>query len=451
VTRARGLPSATRAAAEKYLARYAEPEARQLPAFLASYEAGLVVPALAESVALLEGYRVAAQAAQGRVLVVLVVNAAADTDPALAAQNQELLASLAARAESACEGGWLLREPEFDVWVIDRTSHGRRLPPKQGVGLARKIGADALLALGFAGRLAVPCVFFTDADVALPSDYFARGSALLGSEPGAILYPFTHVDAAGDAALHDATLLYELTLRYHVLGLAAAGSPYAFHSVGSTIAVPFAGYVTVRGVPKLLAGEDFYLLDKLGKVAPLVRLGGEPIAIHARSSRRVPFGTGPRVERFLAEQRAEVMHPRSYEVLSRVLAVIDRFARERDEAVFRGLFSEFGAAISATSEAALEASGLGAAACAARTHVGAADLARRIHSWFDGLRSLRFLHALRPALPDMPCLSATESAAFTALEPGLSLSARVCRLREAERALPATCGPSCPRQPRPAR
>src|SRR5690606_7285065 len=115
----------------------------------------------------------------------------------------------------------------------------------------------------------------------------------------ALLFPFRH-EGPADEPVTRATELYEASLRYHVLGLAHAGSPYAYHSIGSTLAVQARAYALVRGVPKRSAGEDFYLLDKLAKVAPLLRARGEPVRIRARFSTRVPFGTGPAVARIAA-------------------------------------------------------------------------------------------------------------------------------------------------------
>ena len=48
-----------------------------------------------------------------------------------------------------------------------------------------------------------------------------------------------------------------------------ARSPYAFHTIGSTMAVSANHYAKVRGFPKREAGEDFYLLNKLAKVKTL--------------------------------------------------------------------------------------------------------------------------------------------------------------------------------------
>ena len=60
--------------------------------------------------------------------------------------------------------------------------------------------------------------------------------------------------------------LYEYSLRYYVAGLTYAQSPYAFHTIGSTMAVNAEHYASVRGFPRREAGEDFYLLNKLAKV-----------------------------------------------------------------------------------------------------------------------------------------------------------------------------------------
>ena len=52
--------------------------------------------------------------------------------------------------------------------------------------------------------------------------------------------------------------------------------------------------IGARSWRKRNAGEDFYLLEKLSKVAPLRKLSGAPILLRSRESFRVPFGTGPR-------------------------------------------------------------------------------------------------------------------------------------------------------------
>ena len=75
----------------------------------------------------------------------------------------------------------------------------------------------------------------TDADATLPADYFAQ---IDHAPPGAaaVVFPFRHV-AGGDAVCNAATALYELRLHHYVLGLEYAASPYAFHTLGSCLAI----------------------------------------------------------------------------------------------------------------------------------------------------------------------------------------------------------------------
>lgn len=427
------------AAFEKYFRRYAEPEANAVPRLPAPHYAALVVPAFAETEELLEGYRAAARAAPGRVVVVLVINAHDGASPAERATNARLLASLRARASYDDGQFALVDEPEFSLLVVDRASAGRELERRFGVGQARKIGGDVAVALFVRGDLRCSYTFSTDADAILPDDYFSRSPQ---KDAGALLFRFEHV-ASGDARVFEATQLYELSLRYHVLGLASAGSPYAYHSVGSCLALSHAAYVTVRGFPKRAAGEDFYVLDKVGKVLPVARLGGAPVRIRARRSSRVPFGTGPRVERLLADADAGVDHPATYQALASLLAALEAFALSRDERVLSEAFAALPSELALAAQAASREALVLEAAERAAEQVGSGDLRRRLHTWFDGLRTLRFLHGVAArGFPKMPCRDALALAPFCAVGREVSVQSALERARKAEEALPSEVGPA---------
>lgn len=433
-------------ALRKYLARYAEPDSGIASRAPRGYFAALVVPALAESSALLDGYRLAARAAPGRVLVVLVVNAPLGVPPELRDINAALIGALQAGTAGVCRplgpGVFITEEGDFDVLVVDRSSPGRELPAKQGVGLARKIGLDIALRLFAAGAVRSPWLGTTDADVTLPEDYFDK---LTGTAPGAtaLLHRYAHDAALDDVGL--ATLRYESFLRYNVLGLSWARSPYAYPSLGSAISVDVNAYAGVRGVPKREAGEDFHLLAKLAKLGPLERSRGEPIRIRARRSARVPFGTGPRVALILRDGELAVTPPEAYRVLQRVLFELDEFAVHRDE-------RRFAAAIGRAHGVSeldpplfhvLEALGLPAACRESSVNVGAGDLRLRLHTWFDALRTVRLLHALRHAgLSDVPLSEALQRAPFAAPELGSGAIAEVTDLRALEEGLPLRVGPT---------
>jgi len=443
----------------QYFARYAEPEAALAAPIEGTYDAAIVVPLCRESPAFLAGYEAARRAFPGRVLLVLVVNGADGASPETHLENQGLLSALAERfgdrTELSLPGvaarAWLARESLGDVLWLDRASPGVRLPRGEGVGLARKLGADLAVQLWARGQIACSQIACSDADATLPADYFARLVRAATTEPSspALLWPFEHVPA-GDSALDEATLLYEISLRYYVLGLAAAGSPYAYQSVGSSLCVDARAYVSVRGFPKRAAAEDFYLLDKLAKLGPLRRLNGAPLRLSARFSDRVPFGTG-RGTRDIAELESprdqfKLYSPALFAALRTVLAGLDAFASSRVPGALRSAIEASSTELVEPTLAALESLNVFAALEAAATQAPAGPvLRRRVHTWFDALRTLRFMHLLRDACaPSLPWHDALARAPFLA-EPfadGDSPAAVLARLALAESELPELVGPT---------
>src|SRR5262245_37566892 len=126
----------------QYLARHAEPEAAPLAAQLGrTRDHVVVVPACDESPEFVDPLIDGVDRARG--LAIVVVNAADGAPAPVLERNRALLAALARRA-----GDGLV--------VVDRSSPGRRLPERQGVGLARKIGCDVALAAWAAGRVESP-------------------------------------------------------------------------------------------------------------------------------------------------------------------------------------------------------------------------------------------------------------------------------------------------------
>lgn len=444
------------ATVEKYLARYAAPEARLPLRLPTAYAHVLVLPALGESIGLLAGVRSAlctadgsgadGSEAPGRRLLVLVVNSAPETAEPLCARNHELLEELAVRARAR---EFLQREPPillldfggFDAIVVDRSSPGYQLPPRQGVGLARKVGADLALGLHARGQLRATGFGSTDADARLPIGYFSAGEAALGAARGAV-FPFSHAPNE-EALVTRATAAYELSLRYYVLGLDHAGSSYAYHSLGSTLYVEFEAYAQVRGFPKRRAGEDFYLLDKLAKLGAVRRLETPCIQIDARLSTRVPFGTGPGVERLLTgalgPDGLTLYAPRCFAVLGEVLTGFAEFAETRDVERLRLGFRALpeGHLVLAHLDALGMPEMLREALAQAKDSV---QLSRRLRVWFDALRSLRLIHALRDYChPSLPWREALASAPFTCVN-SASLESSVAALRQLELRLAPSVG-----------
>lgn len=221
----------------------------------------------------------------------------------------------------------LYRETKINnfVLIIERTHRTQAIPYKQGVGLARKIGADIACQLYAKGILLSPWIRSTDADVILPSNYIYE---IEPQNTSAITYHFKH-EKTNNFKLNFAIALYELKMQYYVSALSAAESNYAFHTIGSAQAINIEFYVTVRGFPKRAGGEDFYLLNKLAKIAPIKSDSSISLLIATRTSHRVPFGTGPELKSMLTMQRLAISykfyHPRCFTLLAAFKYVLHLF------------------------------------------------------------------------------------------------------------------------------
>jgi len=446
----------------QYLDRHAEAEARALAIPRRDFGHALVIPACGEGRELHDALASVPAGPLGEVLIVLVVNGRADAPPTLRDANLAALEALRAaggRGVPLGPNAALHEHPRGALLLVDRASPGRELPPRQGVGLARKIAADIALALCCEGRVASPWIHCTDADVELPASYFeaalpgasrAAGGAAIsettrsGGAPCAraapnlpdvaLVYPFRHVGATREA------LEYELSLRYYVAGLRFANSPYAFHTIGSALAVHASAYARVRGFPKRLAAEDFYLLNKLAKLGAVRSLGGEAIRLSARASTRTPFGTGAAIERARSRDREalRVDHPDAFSDLGAWLQTLDALARSGAAADPADLLAKqvagWPAADAARLRETLEATGAWAAA---RSSVlrgrSPGSRSKHLHAGFDAFRTLKWIHALRAAgLASLPLREALSRAPFVSAPGGIPLAALCEQIAAAE-------------------
>lgn len=276
----------------KYLNHYAENEIHQLPAIEYSYHHVLVIPVFNEPLSFWENLKTsdALNNKEENILIILVINSPGESSQACNNQqlNKAILTDTLVLATTA-QLTLLQLQQKKHILLVDRFSPGYGIPKKQGVGLARKIGADIALKLIHKGIILSPWIHTTDADTQLPQHYFKASRQ--ETQAGALLYPFYH------SHFSESSRLYEFSLFYYVDGLKWAGSPYAFHTLGSIIACHYQSYAQVRGYPKRAAGEDFYLLNKIAKVGSIRNLVSQPIKIQARLSDRVPFGTGPAINK----------------------------------------------------------------------------------------------------------------------------------------------------------
>jgi glycosyltransferase involved in cell wall biosynthesis len=373
----------------RYLARRAQLEGWALEGAPAHPpRAVVVIPCLAERATLpwtLEDIAAQAPVARGEVHVVCVVNHRRLADGADTAHESDVLDNLQTLA--------MLREMHAAgaPWLgfIDAASPGRELPARGGVGLARKIGLDRGLDLmrGAAQGGVLVCL---DADTRVDPGYLERILAFYETRRWAGLLPYAHPIPAGPEG--EAILCYELFLRYHELGLRHAGSPYAFHTIGSTITCTGFAYAAVSGMNSRQAGEDFYFLQELAKTGPVERIAGPPVRPSARASHRVPFGTGRRVQRHLAGVQDEyvVYDPRIYGILKTFLHGVER--EMAGAAPVLSVAREAAVPLAAFLEAQGFAQAWDRVTRQARSRE---QLLRQFHAWFDGFRTLKAIHYLR--------------------------------------------------------
>ena len=357
----------------------------------------LVIPAYAESASLLDKLTSLA-ATDGRTLVIVVLNYPdSDSDAQVNMPLRSALANLATQTDPALRR----LNPHTDLYLHDLDSLRGPLPATEGVGLARKIGCDIAFKWICEGAIRGRWICSTDADATLSPGYF-QALAGLPAATTAATYPFRHT-AGADSACNTATALYELRLHHYVLGLEYAGSPYAFHSLGSCLAVTADAYAQVHGFPKRAGAEDFYLLNKLAKITPVARLQGECLQLESRASTRVPFGTGPAVAAIIDTQKpldiALFYHPAGFGALRAVLATVAQLqAAELSE--LKNLLRDEGLEppLLEACETVLLTMGLDRAIDHCRRQANdCAQFMRQFHQWFDGFRTLKFIHGIRDA------------------------------------------------------
>lgn len=349
------------------------------------YRGAVVIPSLAESANLLPTLESLAQNPMqllDQFLVLVVINQRVDACHADQADNQFTLAILPE---------WKDQLGLKTLCWIDASSPGKELPQKQGVGLARKIGLDMSLSkLDYAQG--DPLLICLDADTLVQPDYLqALVNHFSGSSAGGASIPYRHRPAA-DQEGQSAIDRYELFLRVYVLGLEQAGSPYAFHTVGSAMACRASAYVAAGGMNRRMAGEDFYFLQQVHKTSRVADLEGTVVHPSPRSSQRVPFGTGRAVGDMMAdgEKRLMFYQPQVFVLLGQWLASV----ASNPDTDGCSLLERAGQ-ISPVLHEYLEQSDFTASWDGLRRHNrGAARLLEAFHGWFDAFRTMRLIHLL---------------------------------------------------------
>lgn len=368
-------------AISKYLKNYAEKEISFSKAISKKFDACVVVPAHREDEYLFQFLSSLKLASKNRsILCILVLNGKESEQDF----HQKILNKLEASLFS-----------EFQLFIVDRATGKNIFSDKEGVGLARKIGCDLALQLIVENKILSPWIRCSDADVLLPSDYFDDPN--FSKSTSAFHYSFFHQPE--NSHIQDALSVYEESLNYYLWGLNFANSAYAFHSVGSTIGIHYEKYAEVRGFPKVEAGEDFYVLNKLAKVGRIEISPTSPICISGRASDRVPFGTGAGIQKILEtwQDKKEFCfyHP---EIFLGLKVWLQELALCEQNISIEDLKSrlENQAPIGSQCIEVAEQLGLFEALRRLPLKPHSPPINREhLRTWFDGFKTLKFLHCFR--------------------------------------------------------
>jgi len=400
----------------QYFSRYAESEV----AILAQHETSLpvefvvehalVIPAYQETSAFIERFLVSALSKQP-VLMVVVINEPIkeEVDTTINTQQTQLH-QYSLSCGDICwqyENLTLIRVDNGCTWllIVDRFTHA--IDKDQGVGLARKIGTDLSAYLISIKRVMRPWICSTDADAHLPDDYF---TALESINKDSVVCCYNFFHHCDDYSINQANSLYETALRYYVAGLNYAKSPYAFFTIGSILAFKAEAYVQARGFPKRSAGEDFYLLNKLAKLGNVEFIADVTINLEARTSQRVPFGTGPAVQKILDLQESKqaycYYHPEVFSLLKSTLhAFLELWQYRADLGVW--LNNQPLLVQSALTEIGFNTF------VAKQKNNSEKQFNKQLIVWFDAFKTLKFIHSLRENhYQDIPLTEALLKAPF---------------------------------------
>jgi hypothetical protein len=199
---------------------------------------------------------------------------------------------------------------EIDNWINANNSrqlHFYAVGPVEfgkkwaGAGLARKTGMDeAVLRFNQTGKKS-GIIVSIDADTVVDKNYLVEIEKHFANNPSHVgaTISFEHQKTGLDAKHHEGIKLYEQYLHYYKNALKFAGYPNSMFTIGSAFAVTAEAYVKRGGMNRRQAGEDFYFLQNLAQIGIIGEITTTRVHPSARLSDRVPFGTGPILQKWI--------------------------------------------------------------------------------------------------------------------------------------------------------
>ncbi len=199
---------------------------------------------------------------------------------------------------------------EIDEWIKIHTAGKLKffaLGPVElmkkwaGAGLARKYGMDE--AVSRFNLLSRPegIIVSLDADTLVDENYLPEINNYFRKNPshaGATI-KFKHRTEGLEEKHLQGICLYEKYMDYYKQAMGYTGYPYPMFTIGSAFATTAGAYVKRGGMNRRQAGEDFYFLQNLVQIGTVGEITSTTVYPSARLSDRVPFGTGPVLQKWM--------------------------------------------------------------------------------------------------------------------------------------------------------
>ena len=205
-----------------------------------------------------------------------------------------------------------------------------------GAGLPRKLGMDEAIRHFQGDRSGI--LVSLDADCVVEKNYLTEiyrnfKEYDLNSATIAFHHPVENLDE--ESPLRQAVTQYEMYLHYYRSALEYCGYPYPYFTVGSAFAVTAETYIKAGGMGKQQSGEDFYFLQKVFPLGKTKFIDTTCVYPAARTSDRVPFGTGPALQKMLDENATVKMTYRfeAFKSLKILFDNLDLFFKQSSEIV----------------------------------------------------------------------------------------------------------------------
>lgn len=292
---------------------------------------------------------------------------------------------------------------KYHIILVDDLPHKHA-----GVGLARKIAMDeAVRRFEQIGHTEGIIACF-DADSICDNNYLVQLEEHFINHPnshGCSIY-FEHpLEGEFDSEIYEAITDYELFLRYYVNALRFVGIPYAYETIGSSMAVINSAYQKQGGMNRRKAGEDFYFLHRIIALGNFTELNSTRVIPSPRISDRVPFGTGKAVGEWMNKKSLNTYNPLIFIDLKKFISRIDEL-----HSIKMDFINDWIQTLPNSIAGFLVENNFTEQVEEAQNNSGALDkFTKRFFQWFNGFKVLKYVHWARDQYyPNVSVLEASQ-------------------------------------------